>query len=387
MICPWFDHKSSSKGMVFREQARVLIKSYSFTFISFQKIGLKEFFSLFRLSYLTDHFDSELKEQYIYIHYLNSSYLGDFWNNWIEKRAVQKAKNYFAANSLRFDLIHAQCLMDSGVFAYYLKQQLGIPYIITEHAQINMTGISVWRHKFLQSILNQAHKRLLVSHHKMAQYASNRLYGDFEVVGNMVNESLFYYKENKNSEASIFKIITVGAYSPIKDQGTLLKALRLLDRIQAFKPIEFHWAGYNGWVKGKDDEVQEQFNKLQLKNVQIKLSGTLNRSQMANAYQESDLFVFSSLAEGMPLAVMEALACGLPVVTTRWGGADEIIHQQNGRIVELRDCKEMSMQIRRVMENPGMFNHEEISSYALQKFGSKTFQIKMEEIYKSVLNG
>ncbi|SFG63937.1 Glycosyltransferase involved in cell wall bisynthesis [Algoriphagus hitonicola] len=372
--------------MVFREQARVLQGNYSYTFLSFKKIGIKEFFKIFRFIYFKEYSDTQRKEKYVYIFYLYSSFFGDFFNNWIELMAVKKAKKYFSVNNLKFNLIHAQSLIDSGVFAFYLKRKLGIPYIITEHAQINMTGISVRRHKFLQSVLNQANKRMVVSHHKIAQYASNRLYGDFEVIGNMVDESNFCYRGNKN-KSEIFRIITVGAYTPIKDQATLLKALQLLDGLPLPIPMEFHWAGFNGWMPGKDVEVNKIIDLHNFQQIKVKLSGKLNRKEIAEAYRESDLFIFSSLAEGMPLAVMEALACGLPVITTRWGGVEEIIHSDNGRIVELKDYCIMSKEILQVANTPDIFVREKIAASAIQQFGSKAFKEKIASIYKNVLYG
>ena len=42
-------------------------------------------------------------------------------------------------------------------------------------------------------------------------------------------------------------------------------------------------------------------------------------------YQESDLFVLPSLSEGLPLSLLEALSCGLPVIATAVGGSSEIV--------------------------------------------------------------
>jgi glycosyltransferase involved in cell wall biosynthesis len=55
-------------------------------------------------------------------------------------------------------------------------------------------------------------------------------------------------------------------------------------------------------------------------------------------FQTSDIFVFPSLQDGFAIVVAEALACGLPVITTRNTGASDLIQPGvNGEIVPIRD--------------------------------------------------
>ena len=59
-----------------------------------------------------------------------------------------------------------------------------------------------------------------------------------------------------------------------------------------------------------------------------------SRDDVADILRDSDVFVRPSLTEGMPLAVLEAMACGLPVIATAVGGTGEVIrHLQNGMLV------------------------------------------------------
>jgi glycosyltransferase involved in cell wall biosynthesis len=59
-----------------------------------------------------------------------------------------------------------------------------------------------------------------------------------------------------------------------------------------------------------------------------------SRDDVADILRDSDVFVRPSLTEGMPLAVLEAMACGLPVIATAVGGTGEVIHHlDNGLLV------------------------------------------------------
>ena len=63
----------------------------------------------------------------------------------------------------------------------------------------------------------------------------------------------------------------------------------------------------------------------------VRFLGRVESAEMPDLYKQSDLFVMSSAHEGMSNAMLEAMACGLPIVTTHCEGVDELIHN-NGLI-------------------------------------------------------
>ncbi len=69
-------------------------------------------------------------------------------------------------------------------------------------------------------------------------------------------------------------------------------------------------------------------------------------------YQAADIFVFPSLKEGAPNAVLEAMSCALPVVATRTGGVvDYVRHDQEGLLVSPASPAELSAAMRRAAED------------------------------------
>jgi glycosyltransferase involved in cell wall biosynthesis len=69
-------------------------------------------------------------------------------------------------------------------------------------------------------------------------------------------------------------------------------------------------------------------------------------------YRESDVFVFPTLLEGMPLVVLEAMACGLPVITTANGPGDIVRDGVDGFIVPARDADVISERLERLYRDP-----------------------------------
>jgi glycosyltransferase involved in cell wall biosynthesis len=80
--------------------------------------------------------------------------------------------------------------------------------------------------------------------------------------------------------------------------------------------------------------------------------GHLNRPALAEAFRQSDVFVFPTLIEGMPLTVLEAMACGLPVITTSHGPGDLVRDGVDGFIIPIRDHRAIAEKLVYLRENP-----------------------------------
>ena len=63
------------------------------------------------------------------------------------------------------------------------------------------------------------------------------------------------------------------------------------------------------------------------------------RKDLVKVYQHADVFVFPTLAEGMPLVILEAMASGLPVITTPNGPGDIVRNEIDGFLVAPRDIE------------------------------------------------
>lgn len=82
---------------------------------------------------------------------------------------------------------------------------------------------------------------------------------------------------------------------------------------------------------------------------------TGSTQNVAPYLRSADLFVLPSISEGFSLSVLEALACGLPVVATPVGAIPELIqHGQNGWIVEVDNLQDLGNSIRKLMDDPDL---------------------------------
>lgn len=88
---------------------------------------------------------------------------------------------------------------------------------------------------------------------------------------------------------------------------------------------------------------------------------------MHRVYQNADILFFPTLWEGLGLAAIEAMSCGLPVVSIRCSALPEVVdHGKGGFLCEPNDTKEMLARVRELIANPhlrremGEFNREKV---------------------------
>ncbi len=136
-------------------------------------------------------------------------------------------------------------------------------------------------------------------------------------------------------------VLSVGRLKAPKDFWTLVRALALLPS-----------GSCRLRVAGDGPEraaLSEEIRRLGLDGA-VELLG--DRDDIAELLRESQLFVLSSRSEGMPMSVLEAMACGVPVVASAVGGIPElVVDGETGLVVEPGDPEALAAAIARVIDD------------------------------------
>jgi glycosyltransferase involved in cell wall biosynthesis len=115
-----------------------------------------------------------------------------------------------------------------------------------------------------------------------------------------------------------FEILCVGRLTPAKGQHLLIEAVERL--------VQQGWRVKLRLVGAGTDEASLRQLAAQIKNSQsVIFEGAVNQNYIRTVYAKADLFCLPSFAEGIPVVLMEAMAMGIPCVTTRITGIPEII--------------------------------------------------------------
>jgi glycosyltransferase involved in cell wall biosynthesis len=78
----------------------------------------------------------------------------------------------------------------------------------------------------------------------------------------------------------------------------------------------------------------------------------VSQERLLELYQGASCYVLSSNEEGFGLALVEAMACGIPVVSTRCGGPEQtVLHRENGLLVPIRDADAMAEALLSLLQN------------------------------------
>ncbi len=141
------------------------------------------------------------------------------------------------------------------------------------------------------------------------------------------------------------RLLFVGRLSPEKGLRGLLTALAGLPAIPA-------WTLRLVGDGPERQDLESQAQALGLAD-RVNFSGWLPREALPACYQAADLFVFPSTDEGMPNTVLEAMACGLPVVAMRIAGCEDlVIEGETGRLLPPGDPAALAAALKTLIADP-----------------------------------
>jgi len=141
-------------------------------------------------------------------------------------------------------------------------------------------------------------------------------------------------------------ILFAGRLQPVKDPLLLLRAVAAIDR----SPIHLLLAGEGNMRPAVETEIV----KLGLRG-KVSLLGAQDQSSLGKLQRAASVFALTSAFEGLPLVVLEALASGTPVVTTRAGETPSLILEGSGVVCEERSTEAIARGLRHVLDQPHLY--------------------------------
>jgi glycosyltransferase involved in cell wall biosynthesis len=142
-------------------------------------------------------------------------------------------------------------------------------------------------------------------------------------------------------------LLFVGAQEPRKNLPNLLNALRVVhDRHQKIPLVLVGPKGLDS------DNIQRVIRELGLDSW-VKIVGYVNETELRHIYRMASVFVFPSLIEGFGIPLLEAMACGLPIVTSRFSAMPEIA-QDAAAYADPGDPEDLATKIIHVLEDKGL---------------------------------
>jgi glycogen(starch) synthase len=256
----------------------------------------------------------------------------------------------------RPDCILANCALPGGAVARRLSRLTGAPYGVVLHGsdvpghqnarfgwvyRIVRTWVRrIWREAAWVSAVSEPLRRLALE-----TWPEGRV----EMIPNGVDVDSFRPAESRATAfpPAAIHLVAIAQLIPLKGIQHLLAAVARLPEARR----ERVWLTIYG-TGPLGEALRQQAMALGLME-RVTLAGLLPNPELAIRLQEADAFVLPSLQEGLPLSLLEAMSCGLPVVASAVGGIPDVVRNgENGCLVPPGDEPALAQALTRLMDDP-----------------------------------
>lgn len=315
----------------------------------------------------------------IHVYSLNSfipfSFLPQKLKEWMRKRLLKHLYKIIENKHGRPDLMHSHYLRISYL-SLDIKRETNIPWVITEHwSEINKERLPLEVAKMGSEVYKEADLVIAVSN-ALSRRIKQHFNIDAKTIFNMVPSEFFKIpsvKPNKNT----FTFVSVGSLKPIKGHVNLISAFT-----NAFKGQEVILKIVGGGPQKK--ELEQMITALNIEK-QIILTGPQSSSSVQELLNNANAFALASNSETFGVVFIEAMAKGLPVVTTKCGGPEEFINSINGVLVDVGDVDALSKALLKVKNNIEEYDGKVISEWAWSNFSEESIATRITTEYLKIL--
>ncbi len=246
-----------------------------------------------------------------------------------------------------YDLVHAFFGFPTGWLCYRTAGKL--PYIISlrgsdvpgKHARLQL------EYKILGPVFGAIWKKaaaLVACSEGLKSRALRFLPSvSIDVIPNGVDLKRFCPAQTSDRTDTL-RLLTVGRLSVTKRVEMLIDAVEILHN----EDCKLHLTIVGGGQM--EQQLKDVVSGKGLGDV-IDIAGRIEAENMPQVYRENDIFISATMQEGMSNAMLEAMASGLPIVTTRCEGVEELI-TDNGVIVEPVSGEDIARAIKNLADNP-----------------------------------
>jgi len=313
---------------------------------------------------------------------------------------VEGVLAFATSQDLRYDLLHSHYWL-SGWVALQLRQLWSLPMVHMSHTlgyPKNAAAQQVWeqepprRLQVEYEVLKRSDALVAESpaskQHMVQEYGVDA--ARVQIIPCGVDTTLFRPQDQQQARRALALpeaapvVLFVGRLQPLKGLDTLLRAVHLVR--QQSPTLQVLIVG--GGVGEGDPHEAEELGRLRGLAEHLALTPHLAfikaqpQETLAQYYAAADVFVIPSHYESFGLVVLEAMACGIPVVASRVGGlASTVVHERTGLLAPVGDWHAFAQAIIRMLASPmlrDMYGHagvQRAQTYAWRRVVERNVQL------------
>jgi len=287
-----------------------------------------------------------------------------------------------ACDAVGAAFVHAHDLYPSGAAARRLCARAGLPYLLTVHGSdlYSNLGNPRWRAEIQQAALGARAVACVGS--RLARDCIAELGIPAErtiVIPDTYDAERFSFVERPERSGAT-RLVCVGRLSHEKGHDVLLRAL-----------ADLRARGVDATLRLVGDgpergALESLSNNLGLADA-VAFAGPLVNDRLGEVLAAADAFVLPSRAEGFGVALVEAMATGLPVVATRSGGPEDIVLPDDGVLVTADDPRALADGIEALIAKRADYDSRAIAARAHRRFSPEAVGARLIRLYAEVLAG
>lgn len=300
----------------------------------------------------------------------------------VYRESIKKGIEIAMQKNGKADLLHLHVIWPAAVALLPLIETLNLPLVITEHWSGYLPEDGAYKgliQKNISKRITEKAKIITVVSQKMAEAMKKHGLGEsFTILPNCVNTEIFKYQKRKEETKGV-KLLHVSML--VDREKNISGLLRMMKSIESKSNITLEIIG-EGPERNNFEEIA---TSLGLLNKSIFFRGFGNPETIASAMQNADALIMFSHFEGMPVTIIEAQCCGLPVLATRVGYIPQMVNDHQGILVEAGNEIELKNAVLKFCEIKSSFNHQQISKIANDIYSIEAVGNELNRIYSSVV--
>lgn len=300
---------------------------------------------------------------------------------WTVFRHVDEVRQEFP-----FDLIHAHLAYPDGVVAVRLGRRYQVPVIITEHAmwQPWMENYPRVRRQSVWAVQNCSYQIVASGPQKDSITQVTDLTEKVRIITYGLDPAVFFAptaEEQRNPNQILF----VGRLEPVKALHILIQAFAQLVKNRPEARLVLVGASLYEIRNPEEQRLRALVEELGLVD-SVEFAGFKPPVEVAEIMRESALLALSSHRESFGSVLIEALACGTPIVATLCGGPEDVVNDQVGLLVPTEDVDAFASAMDHILNHRDRYPPARLSAYAQENYSWERIAKQTVSLYQEALD-
>ena len=248
---------------------------------------------------------------------------------------------------LRLAHLHCHLAQQAATVGLYVHTVFGFGFSMTLHGPDEFYDAIG---QFLTQKIAAAEFIICISNYARSQLMmlSPYIYWNKFIVSRLGVDPQLFSPQSKTDEHDFFEILCVGRLTPAKGQHMLIDAVERLT--QQGRRVRLRLLGTGPEIAS----LRKQTAQNRIVDYVI-FEGAMNQDRIRSFYAVADLFCLPSFAEGLPVVLMEAMAMGIPCVSTQITGIPELIRDgTDGLLVAPSDLDALVKALAKLMDDASL---------------------------------